>query len=227
VKVVLWDIDGTLLQTSGAGRDAMSAAGHDLFGRPFAMAEIPTAGRLDPDIWRDLAAAHGVADADAREAEFRSAYCARLRLRLAQGSPARCLPGVAELVARVPELEGFAQGVLTGNYPETGALKLQSAGLALEQFPIQAWGCDAARRPDLVPVALARAQARLRAPLRARDAIVIGDTPHDVACAKAHGCRSLAVGTGAFSVELLERSGADWVQADLSDLTAILKWLQS
>lgn len=227
MKLVLWDIDGTLLTSDGAGRHAMSAAGQDLFGRAFAMTDIATAGRLDPDIWRDVASAHGVADPDALETEFRRAYRARLEQRLAQGAPAWSLPGAAELVARVPKLDGFAQGVLTGNYPETGALKLASAGFALEQFPIQAWGCDAPRRSDLVPVALARAQARLQRPLRARDAVVIGDTPHDVACAKAHGCRSLAVATGTFSVELLQRSGADWVQEDLSDLAAVLKWLQS
>jgi phosphoglycolate phosphatase len=227
IRVVLWDIDGTLLQTEGAGRDAMGAAGLDLVGAPFDMAQVSTSGRLDPDIWRDIARAHGLDEAGAREREFRAAYFQRLVKRLAEGNPARSLPGACALVAELPRRNGFAQGLLTGNYPETGQLKLASAGLALEQFPVQAWGCDAARRPDLVPVALARAETLLGVRPRAADVVVVGDTPHDVACAKEHGCRSLAVATGAFPASALEACGADWVQSDLSDVTAILSWLES
>ncbi len=227
LRLVLWDIDGTLLQTEGAGRDAMSAAGLDLVGRPFAMDGIRTSGRLDPHIWRDIAAAHGIADPDAAERAFRTAYYDRLKIRLGGGPPARALPGAVELVAELAVRDGFVQGLLTGNYPETGALKLQSAGLAVERFPVQAWGSDGVRRPDLVTVALERARALLGARPREQDVVVIGDTPNDVACAKEHGCRCLAVGTGTFSVAALEETGADWVRKDLSDRAAILAWLEA
>jgi phosphoglycolate phosphatase len=225
VRLVLWDIDGTLLETAGAGREAMGLAGLDLVGHPFEMDGVLTSGRLDPQIWTDVAEVHGVADAPAREPEFRRAYAARLELRLAQGRPARALPGVAALVAALRGRAGFAQGLLTGNYPETGALKLASAGIDLAQFPVQAWGCDAVRRPDLVPVALARAASLIGVGVRASDAIVIGDTLHDVACAVEHGCRALAVGTSGVSLNALRDAGADWVVPDLSHVAEILDWL--
>jgi phosphoglycolate phosphatase-like HAD superfamily hydrolase len=205
----------------------MSAAGLDLVGQPFAMERVTTSGRLDPDIWRDIAQVHGIADADAREAAFRSAYFDRLQIRLSSGAPARALPGIAALVAALAGRSGFAQGLLTGNYPETGTLKLQSAGLSLDRFPIQAWAPDGKRRPDLVPVALTRAEALLGSRPQPRDVIVIGDTPHDVACAREHGCRSLAVGTGSFRASALESTGADWVREDLSDWAAVLAWLEA
>jgi phosphoglycolate phosphatase-like HAD superfamily hydrolase len=227
LRIILWDIDGTLLQTEGAGRDAMGAAGLELQGSPFAMEKIATSGRLDPDIWRDIARAHGIEDADAHEGAFRTAYHGRLKLRLATGAPARSLPGAAELVAQLGKRSDFAQGLLTGNYPETGTLKLTSAGLALESFPIQAWGCDARRRPDLVPIALARAEALLGTRTDPAHVVVIGDTPRDVECAREHGCRSLAVGTGTFSTRALVDCGADEVRPDLSDVPGILAWLDA
>jgi phosphoglycolate phosphatase len=224
LQLVLWDIDGTLLQTEGAGRDAMGAAGEDLQGRAFAMEHIRTSGRLDTDIWRDLARVHGLRDSERLEARFRTAYFGRLKQRLDDG-PARCLPGVLELVTALAGRRGFAQGLLTGNYPETGQLKLASAGLDLERFPIQAWGSDAARRPDLVPVALARAERLLGVRLPAGAVVVIGDTPRDIACAAEHGCRSLAVATGNYGLEAL--GGATRAVRDLSAVPEILAWLES
>jgi len=226
-QLVLWDIDGTLLQTEGAGRDAMSEAGRDLQGRPFAMEAVTTSGRLDPEIWSDVARAHGLANAAGLEPQFRKAYHGRLKIRLAQGAPARPLPGARDLVEELEGRAHFVQGLLTGNYPETGQLKLRSAGLDPERFAVQAWGSDAGRRPDLVPVALERAAELFGVRPDPRDVIVIGDTPSDVACAAEHGCRSLAVGTGTFDVAELQHCSPNWVQPDLSDVTAILTWLES
>jgi phosphoglycolate phosphatase len=224
VRVVLWDIDGTLLRSEGAGREAMSAAGLRMIGRPFDLASVSTSGRLDPLIWRDIASAHGIRDGDAREAEFHAAYREQLHARFTRSVPRR-LPGTAELIARLQQIEGIAQGLLTGNYADTGTLKLRLAGLAPEHFRFHAWGDDASCRADLLPVALARAQALLGHALAAADAIVIGDTPHDVACARAHGARALAVATGAFGLEELKNCGADGVLADLSDTDAVLAWI--
>jgi phosphoglycolate phosphatase-like HAD superfamily hydrolase/ribosomal protein S18 acetylase RimI-like enzyme len=221
--LVLFDIDGTLLSSDGAGRRAMLEAGSELFGASFELGDVDVRGRLDPHIWRELAQHNGI-DVE-REAEFRARYQARLESRLAATGCARPLPGVAELLAGLRGRSDLALGILSGNYPETGRLKLAAAGLEPDRFEICAWGSDAPSRPELIPVALERYRARMRTSLPGSAVSVIGDTPHDIACARAHGCRSLGVATGGYSAEELQRAGADLVLPSLGALDTAQRWI--
>jgi len=226
--LILFDIDATLLTTNGAGVQAMADAGRDLFGPEFRSDGVDYAGRLDPLILADLLSAHGL-DGDAAGVErFRAAYAEHLERRLAKRGTARALPGVADLLGSLTQRADLAVGLLTGNYPETGAMKLRAAGLDPEVFSIQVWGCDSPHDPperDHLPaVALERHRAG-GVDLEAARVTIIGDTPHDVRCARAHGCRSLGVATGRFDEAALIAAGADRTVADLSETEPVLRWL--
>jgi phosphoglycolate phosphatase len=112
-------------------------------------------------------------------------------------------------------------GLLTGNYAETGAIKLRGVGIEPSWFPVQAWGDMAETRPLLVPVAL----RQLQTAVPAAEVVVIGDTLRDVECARANGCLCVAVGTGGATVEALRGAGADLVLEDLSDPGPLLRLL--
>jgi phosphoglycolate phosphatase-like HAD superfamily hydrolase len=121
-------------------------------------------------------------------------------------------------------------GLLTGNYPETGAIKLRASGIDPDAFPIQVWGCDSPHSPPardhLPPVGMRRYRERYARELDPADVTIIGDTPHDIACARAHGCRSVGVATGQFSVEQLLAAGADIAWPTLSNTNEVTAWLK-
>jgi phosphoglycolate phosphatase len=223
--LVLFDVDGTLLASRGAGAEAVLGACAELFGRPFAADGRAFAGSLDPLIWRALCAAHGVPDPDRHHARFRAAYARRLAQLFAERGRARALAGVPELVAALARRPRTTLGLLTGNYAETGRLKLAAAGLDAALFPVAAWGDDAPDRRGLVPVAIERCAALGGGRPAPREVVVVGDTPRDVDCARAHGCRSLAVATGSHTVVELAAAGADLALEDLADTARVLAWL--
>jgi phosphoglycolate phosphatase len=221
--LILFDIDGTLLLTGGAGIGAMADAGRALYGQQFTIDGVEFSGRLDPLIWKDLIARNCVPLDRADHELFRRTYSRMLEARLRRNSTAQLLPGVAEFVAALQVVDGVSLGLLTGNYPETGRLKIKTAGLDPEVFRICAWGCDAESRRDLTPLAIDRhAQLYRSARLGPHHVVVIGDTPHDVDCAKAHGCRSIAVATGRFSRQELLESGADLALENLAATSRLL-----
>lgn len=224
-RLVLFDIDGTLLRTQRAGIRAMLEAGRALFGARFHLDGIEFAGRIDPAIWAEAAAANGLDPGPANHARFRAAYGERLAVKLAAERSAHLMPGVAALVPRLAARTDLALGLLTGNYPETGRLKIRHAGLDPNLFAVCAWGSDGAARRDLPPVAMARHRERYRRPLAPAEVVIIGDTPHDVDCARHHGCRALAVATGNFPLEALAACGPDLALADLADGAALERWL--
>ncbi|MCP3902153.1 MAG: HAD hydrolase-like protein [Planctomycetes bacterium] len=223
--LVLFDIDGTLLLSQGAGIAAMLAAGRQLVGSHFSFEGVEVAGRIDPLIWADLAAAHDVDDADALHDEFRAAYREMLAAQLADNRTAHLLPGVGPLLARLEELDSVTLGVLTGNYPETGRLKLESAGVDADTFPVAAWGSDGRHRRDLPGVAMDRYRAATGAEIDPNRVVIIGDTPHDVDCAQANGCRVIAVATGTYTREDLATCAPDLLVDDLSDTDRIVSWI--
>ncbi len=223
--LVLFDIDGTLLLTRRAGAAAMHDAAREIFGDSFTMDGIEMAGRIDPLIWRDMAAANGIDDHAAHHDRFRSVYARHLARRIAENNTVTLLPGVAALLDAVEALGGGALGVLTGNYPETGRLKIQAAGVDADRFPIAAWGCDGGSRRDLPAVAMRRHREQLGRAIHPARVVIIGDTPLDVDCAAAAGCRALAVGTGGYAASDLAACGADLAVDDLSDTTRIVSWI--
>ncbi len=226
--LVLFDIDGTLLTTNGRGIEALVAAGRELFGETFTREGVDVAGRLDPLIIVDLLARNGVAVTDEHVQAMREGYGRHLlRERDGAATPWRALAGAAELVDAVEAVSEITLGLLTGNYPETGEFKLSSVGLEPSRFSIQVWGCDSPQTPPsrnhLPAVGMERYEAAMRRSRGSYDVVIIGDTPHDVECARAHGCRVLAVATGRYST--MELSGADLCVETLVDTDTILSWL--
>lgn len=223
--LILFDIDGTMLVTERAGIHAMRDAGRELFHPDFTVDGVEFSGRLDPVIYRDLAALNAIDDAEARHDEFRAAYGRHLARLLDAGPISRALPGVAELIDRLRSHAHITLGLLTGNYPETGSLKVARAGFDLAAFHVHAWGVDGPTRRHLPRIAVERYLELRGSSVPFESVIVIGDTPHDVDCARAHCCRSLGVATGLFSVEELLACGADHAVEDLSETDAVLGWL--
>jgi phosphoglycolate phosphatase len=223
--LILFDIDGTLLLTQRAGVQAMQSAGRELFGEQFTFDGIEFSGRLDTWIWSELARRNGVTDADARHGGFRATYARHLETRLRSNPTARLLPGVENLVQALALRNDVTLGLLTGNYRETGRLKIRHAGLDPDLFPVAAWADDGPTRRDLPPVAMRRHRERAGRSIDAADLVIIGDTPHDVDCARAHGCRCIGVGTGGFSQATLTECGADIAFADLSETDSVLRWM--
>ncbi len=229
MPLLLFDIDATLISTSGVGIRAMEDGGRETFGPGFHSIGVEYAGRLDPLIVRDLLIANGLPPSQANALALRNAYRKHLAEKLPATTGARALPGVPQLLDALRDRATL--GLLTGNYQDTGSLKLRVCGIDPARFAISAWGDDSPHDPPdrchLPPVAMARFEKRFgHAPDAARCAI-IGDTPHDIRCAKLNGLRSLGVATGSFTAAALHTAGADHVMPDLSDTAAAVNWLTS
>jgi phosphoglycolate phosphatase-like HAD superfamily hydrolase len=211
-KLLLFDIDGTLLRTHGAGVRAMMRAALEILGERCRGARINVGGALDPWIFGELARHGGYTVHDHLHTSFRAAYARYLPEEIVAGDKrAEATPGVLELLAKLRADKPARLGMLTGNYAETGSVKLRHVGIDPDWFSPAIWGDAAEDRPGLVRVALERVGV---AP---RDTIVIGDTPRDVHCAHHNGARCLGVATGFHGVDALRAAGADRVVEDLRD----------
>lgn len=226
--LILFDVDGTLLLSSRQGAKAMQEAGRRVVGEHFTLEGVEFAGRLDPLIWADGMRRSGeVCEARVHDA-FRTAYGESLARRLEPAGVAYALPGVPALLEALARRPQTTLGLLTGNYPETGAHKLRAAGLDPERFAIPVWGTDGPDRRSLLPVGLARYEAMHGHALGPERVVVIGDTPHDIDCAHAHGCVALAVATGpSYTREDLATHDPDLLLDDLRDTAGIMAWLDA
>jgi len=224
-RLVLFDIDGTLIRTGGAGSRALNRAFEEWAGIPDGLDGIPVPGRTDTIILADLLRRHGLGASQSALGTLQDIYFRRLAEELA-ALPAGVgpLPGVVALLDALEAEPRLATGLLTGNHTTGARLKLERYGL-WHYFRFGAFGEDAADRNDLVPVALERAAAVGLRAASAAEAVVVGDTALDVACGQAHGARPIGVATGGFSEDVLEEAGADLVLPDLSDTARILEWL--
>ncbi len=221
-KLVLFDIDGTLLSVHGAGMRAMEKAGKVLYGDGFCLKDVEAAGQLDPDLFAVGARRAGIESGGENLERFKELFGEFLVDELAhEDAVIKVMPGIDLLVKDLHERDDVVIGLLTGNYTHTGPIKLRAAGIDPELFSINSFGDDGETRPALVGVAMARYEAVHGRTLRGDDVVVIGDTPRDVECAKVNGCYSVGVGTGFFSVEELLDEGADVALEDLTDAGAI------
>lgn len=223
--LVLFDIDGTLVSTGEAGMRAVGDAWRAIFASELSYDRALMPGNLDPLIWRHLCEANGVLEHQQLLPRFRSLYSQELKNRLERANTVRSLPGVESVLARIAGRSDLTLGLLTGNFPETGRLKVEYAGLDPQLFAVAAWGDDGCERRHLPPVAMQRYEALTGHALGPEEVVIIGDTPNDVDCARANGCRSLAVATGLYSLVELERTGADHVRSDLSETDEIVNWI--
>jgi phosphoglycolate phosphatase-like HAD superfamily hydrolase len=220
IRANLWlfDIDGTLVDTGGAGLCALQQACRDMFGRD--APELDLAGSTDSGIVQCLLEHFRLPHRPADEHAFYQAYLARLEWNLNHGGfKGRVLPGAIDLLDRLARADAVTTGLLTGNIAGGAAAKLRHFGLA-GHFPFGAFGDDHHDRNALGPLALRRAAAHAGRHFSAAEAVVVGDTPKDVACARAAGLRCLAVATGKFPVEALRACGADLVVAGLDELVS-------
>ncbi len=226
-KLILFDIDATLVLTGGAGMRAMNRACETLAGHPDALGGIPLAGRTDMAILADIVARTGREFDAPLLAQLRDRYLACLSEEIerpGQGVKA-VLPGVRELLEALAMRDDLFVALLTGNFEAGARMKLQHFDL-WKYFRCGAFGDDAADRNALVPFAVERARRCGLPDLAPEDVLVVGDTPHDVACARAVGAVPVGVATGGFSVEQLRASGAGIVFEDLRNTPAFLHLLE-
>ena len=225
-KLLLFDIDGTLVLTGGAGLRAMTRACEDILGHADALEGIPVAGRTDWIILHDTLARLGrQLDQDLFHA-LRDRYVIYLRDEIAQPGKGfnGALPGVPDLLEALEPRANVFLALLTGNFEAGARIKLERFDL-WRYFRCGAYGDDAADRNHLVPVALERAVACGVPPLAAADVLVVGDTPHDVACAKAAGATAIGVATGGYTADELRACGAAIVFDTLRDTERVLEQL--
>lgn len=224
--LVLFDIDGTLL-AGGPAKEAFHRALVETFGTAGDIEGHDFSGKTDPQIARELLEDTGLSSAavDAGLPALFATYLRELEARLPD-DPVTVLPGVPRLLEALMAAGDVALGLVTGNIAGGADLKLGSARLR-ERFRVGSFGSDSEIRDDLPPVAMRRARAEWAVEFASDRVWIVGDTPRDVACARAHGLRTLAVATGRFDADALRGSGAERVVDDLDDTGAILEVLRA
>jgi phosphoglycolate phosphatase len=218
VKLVLFDIDGTILTASGAGRRALEQALHEVYGTAGPIDRYDFRGGTDLLIIRELM--RMAAAVAAGEERLFARYAERLGEEIGEGQGVRLYPGVAALVERLAASPGCVVGLLTGNSEAGARIKLRPTGL-WPHFRFGAYGTDHEDRNRLPAVAAARAEALLGRPFQGADTVVIGDTPRDIGCARAFGARAIAVATGWHGLDALEAHGPDHLFPDLGDVDRV------
>lgn len=221
-RLILWDIDGTLLRADGAGKRAVRDALVEVFGTTGPIDHYSFAGRTDPEIVRHLMRGAGIPDAEidtGMQDVFRR-YVEKLEREIV-GVPVAPLPGVPELLDRTEAAGGdVVLGMLTGNVRDGARIKVDAAGLGFDRFRVGAFGSDHHDRPELPAIAAARARELTGVDFEGKEIVIIGDTPLDVACGRHLGVRTIAVATGSHPVDDLAACHPDHVFADLGDVEA-------
>ncbi len=224
--LILFDIDGTLLLSGRAGLRAMTRAFADTFGITNAFEGQSFGGRTDSYLVSTALRANGMPDTPEQHERFRQIYIPLLAEEIEHPGTGHkgLMPGARELLEALSDHHHLHLALLTGNYREAAEVKLQH----FELWDFFEWGAfsdDAADRNALVPIARRRAETYDIPGEAIERVIVIGDTPHDIECARVAGAKSIAVATGGFTVEQLREVGADEVLPDLSDTQAVLALL--
>ena len=215
MRLILFDVDGTLVDCGRQVRPLFASALEDVFGTAGDVEGYDFSGKTDTRIVLDLVTGAGVPAerVESGLARARALYLERLAGGL-RPEAMRLLPGVRELLERLATRADLTLGLLTGNWEPGARLKLAPFDLN-RFFPFGAFGDDGVDRAQLPPVVLARAAAFRGVEFDAADTLIVGDSLLDVACAQAHGVRTLAVATGRTAAAALRAAGADWVISDL------------
>jgi len=222
-RLVLFDIDGTLLSTGPVARTTFASALQDVYGTSGDVDGYAFEGRLDPLIVADLMRAAGVSDETiaARRADALALYLDRLEAALRERPPV-LKPGVLPLLDALEKVPGLVLALLTGNVERGARLKLSYAGI-WHRFTFGVWGDDAPCREELGPVALRRARPVTGLLFAGSDCVVVGDSRHDVACGLSFGARAVAVGTGRTALPALAAAGAHALLTDFSSTPQALE----
>lgn len=227
MKLLLFDVDLTLVNTAGCGREAMTQAFQEMFGQRNGFEKVSFAGSTDGGIFREGLAISGLEWSREKEEEFKNRYLKYLESALDEPQKDRHIePGVKTLLETLQNREGVFLALLTGNWEEGARLKLQHFDL-WHFFEFGAYSNDSWIRSDLPKIATMKLQRLKGISVSPSDVFVIGDTPRDVACARPFGATSVAVATGFSSYEQLESEKPHHLFKDLSNLGAFLRILDS
>ena len=221
-RLLLFDIDGTLVDTGGAGMTALVDATREVFGDDGPKLDL--AGATDLGLLKNIYRSFGKEEDEATNARFFDLYLARLETNLRDSCfGGRTLDGVHSLLQEIEAAE-VCKGLLTGNIAAGAEVKMKHYGLD-HFFSFGAYGDDHHDRNLLGPIALQRAKETTGREFDPSQTIVVGDTPKDIWCAQALGAKSVCVATGSFTAEKLQAEGADVVFEDFSDVDAVLEVL--
>lgn len=222
-KLVLFDIDGTLLSTDGAAARAFLDALVDVFGTAGPIDEASFAGKTDPQIAHELLAGAGFArhQVEPRLPELWERYVARLDDEL-RSTAVRVYPGAAACIDLVEQrADAVVLGLLTGNIEPGARRKLDASGIGFARFRTGVFGSDSEHRNELPALAARRAERMTGMPYQGADVVIVGDTPADIACGEAYGARTVAVATGTFSRDELSAREPDFLFDSLQDAEAV------
>jgi phosphoglycolate phosphatase-like HAD superfamily hydrolase len=208
MRLVLFDIDGTLVSTDGAGRLAVTQAFQDVTRIPNGFAGVRMAGKTDPQIIREGLEANALPGRDGLRSRILDRYLSLLPEALARAERPRLLPGVEQVLDDLARRPDVVVGLLTGNIENGARVKLEFFGI-WERFSLGAYGSDDEERKNLVPFAVDRAARRFGRRPNVSDVWLVGDTPNDIAAARAHGARVLAVASGPHPLEELSAHAPD------------------
>jgi len=223
VRLLLFDIDGTILVARGAGRRALARALEAVYGTAGDIDGYDLRGATDPRVVFDVMEGAGLERERVRAGldDCFEAYARGLAAEIGDGASVVTLPGVADLVRRLHADPGVLLGLLTGNIEAGARIKLEPTGLA-PYFRVGAYGSDHLDRRQLPSLAARRAHALVGVPFAPAEVVVIGDTPRDIECARHFGAVAVAVATGQFSRAALEAERPDLLFDDFADVEAAL-----
>jgi phosphoglycolate phosphatase len=222
MRLVLFDIDGTLIDSGGAGVRSLDLALKDLFSIDNGFHGISMAGKTDTQIIKEGIMKHGLSGNGTIDAVIK-AYLNYLRREI-NNDRKHVKPGIYEVLEELKPLQDLGLGLLTGNIEEGARIKLEPFSLN-EYFPAGAFGSDDEDRNNLLPIAVKRFEELFQQKIEADNCIIVGDTPRDVECAHIYGAMCIGVATGPYSYEDLIEAGADYVVHDLSDQKTLLHFL--
>ncbi len=224
MRVVLFDIDGTLINSSRIGRAALGRALLEVFGTIGSLDTYEFAGKTDRRIVRDLLTAEGwlVDEVEARLPELDERMAVAGRALFTPETIWSC-PGIPQLLGILGRHDDVILALLTGNIRHTAPLKLAAAGIDSSLFKTGAYGSDSYDRDDLFGIALERIRQTTGLRFTGEEVIIVGDTPADIRCARSGGGRAIAVATGPYSTEVLSRHQPDHLFDDLTRTEDILR----
>jgi phosphoglycolate phosphatase-like HAD superfamily hydrolase len=222
MRLVLFDIDGTLIDSGGAGVRSLNLAMKELFFLEDAFRGISMAGKTDTQIIKEGLMKHDLSPNGSIDSVI-NAYLNHLRREI-QNDRKHVKPGIYEVLEELKNLRDLGVGLLTGNLEQGARIKLDPFRLN-DYFPTGAFGSDDEDRNNLLPVAIKRFEELFLKSIEIDNCIIVGDTPRDVECAHIYGALCIGVATGPYSYAALREAGADYVVQDLSDQDTLLQFL--
>jgi phosphoglycolate phosphatase len=220
MRFILFDIDGTLIDSGGAGSKALDLAFEEMFSVKEAFREVSMAGKTDAQILKEGLRLHRIVSENGLIPEFFRLYIGYLRENV-RSRKGHVKPGIFAALDTLAARSGNILGLLTGNISEGARIKLEAYDL-FSYFRAGAFGDDSEDRNKLLPIAVGKLYEAESLKLEFRDCVVVGDTPRDVDCAKPYGAKTVGVATGPYSSEELRGAQADLVFEDLSDTESFI-----